>query len=241
MEESVTLRWIASKSITNSMCVKLEGLLSIEERARAAQFCLAEDRRDFVAAHALTRAQLSQLTARPPPSFRFRTGPFGKPAPILEPGDPAISFNLSHTRGCVVVALGIDVAIGVDVEWIERPAPQDVADRYFAQEELAALNLAPERCWDNTFYTLWTLKEAYMKATGMGMQLSLDSFAVALDPPRLLFGGESGLGTKWQFRVMSIGSEHIAALAVGRSVDRELKVETGAVDLEWILSISEGS
>lgn len=218
MADRVTLRWIASESLKEPALQSLHGMLSAKEQARAANFHHAEDRRDFIAAHALTRGLLSERTGRPPQSLQFNDGPFGKPALVLEPGEPRLAFNLSHTRGCAIVALGVDADIGVDIECTGRPAPRSVAHHYFAPQERAALLHVPEAAWDRTFYSLWTLKEAYMKATGKGMSLALDRFVMALDPPRLVFDAEAVPGARWQFVSKQIGPKHIAALAIGRRV-----------------------
>ena len=52
----------------------------------------------------------------------------------------------------------------------------EIARRYFQMAESAYIQAAPDR--DKAFFTLWTLKESYMKMTGKGMSLPLDSFEI---------------------------------------------------------------
>lgn len=239
MTDIIRLRWIVSDAVTNAECRTLMHLLDTEERRRADRFRFAEDRRDFIAAHALKRACLSEATGRPPQSLSFAVGPYGKPALDLEFGDPALAFNLSHTRGCAVVAWGEDAMIGVDVEALTRPVPEGVAESHFAPNERAELHCGLETERDQRFYTIWTLKEAYMKATGFGMHLPLDSFAVALDPPRLLFGADTEQVSVWRFHVERILPHHTVALAIGRGSPVEAVIASDAVEADLLVDLAQ--
>ena len=97
----------------------------------------------------------------------------GKP---FLPAQPEIYFSLSHSSGWAVCALS-DRAVGVDIERRE-PGRRDVAQRFFHQDEIAYLNSLPPRLREDTFYSLWVLKEAFVKATGSGLNLPLRSFCV---------------------------------------------------------------
>ena len=68
-----------------------------------------------------------------------------------------------------------DCEVGCDIERVV-PAPFEIAEHYFCQAELEYIKSAKEK--DKAFFTLWTLKESYMKMTGQGMSLSLDSFEI---------------------------------------------------------------
>jgi 4'-phosphopantetheinyl transferase len=88
-----------------------------------------------------------------------------------------LRFNLSHTEGLVVLAVaGSDV--GVDVEWLDRKGRTvELADRYFAPAEATALRALPTDQQRDRFFDLWTLKESYIKARGLGLAIPLASFA----------------------------------------------------------------
>ena len=83
-------------------------------------------------------------------------------------------FNISHS-GDYVVGVVSDCDVGCDIERISG-APLEVAEHYFCPGELAYIKNAKNK--DKVFFTLWTLKESYMKMTGRGMSLSLDSFEI---------------------------------------------------------------
>ena len=72
--------------------------------------------------------------------------------------------------------------MGVDVEPVDRRAPLDIADRYFAPDERAWLFARPEAERPRGFFRLWTMKEAFIKATGKGISQGLQSFAIGFDP-----------------------------------------------------------
>ena len=164
-------------------------VLDDAERARAARFVRAESRIDFIAAHALSRAALGTCTGHPPAAFAFEAGAHGKPAARIGGRPAGVAFNLSHTRGLVGVAIADGArALGLDVEPIDRRAPFGVARRYFTAEEVGWLDRLPEAARAEGFFRLWTLKEAFIKATGKGLtqdprELLVPGFAAG-DPVR---------------------------------------------------------
>src|SRR5262249_23713258 len=110
-------------------------------------------------------------------------------------------------------------AIGADVEHVEpRRTSRDVADRYFAATEVAALTALPVDAQTDRFFHYWTLKESYIKACGKGLAIPLGDFAFA-------FEGERGLSVtfepslqddpaKWAFWLCRPSPEHVAAVCV---------------------------
>ena len=89
----------------------------------------------------------------------IHTGPYGKPEA------PGVFFSLSHSGGCALLAVS-DADVGADLERL-RPAPMRTAGRVFAPEELDWLAAGEDG--DARFFTLWTLKEALLKAAGRGL------------------------------------------------------------------------
>ena len=153
-------------------------VLDAEERTRAARFVFARHRVQFIAAHALTRALLGQVTGISPASLSFHAVGNGKPIVRTEARACDVSFNLSHTDGLVGLAAiargGCDV--GFDVEPIGRDVTLSVADRYFRPEETDWLASLPDGERKPGFLRLWTLKEAFIKATGQGLSQDLSAF-----------------------------------------------------------------
>ena len=93
-----------------------------------------------------------------------------------------VAFNLSHS-GTKVLCAAADVPVGCDTERIGDADPQ-IAERFFFKDERLALSAAASEAERRAlFYRLWTLKESFMKCTGLGFYLPLDSFCVLTDGP----------------------------------------------------------
>lgn len=91
-----------------------------------------------------------------------------------KPFAEGLFFNVSHA-GDYVVGVSAAHEVGCDIEKIDR-APFEIARHYFRLPEIRYINAGPDR--DRAFFTIWTLKESYMKMTGMGMSLGLDAFEI---------------------------------------------------------------
>lgn len=96
---------------------------------------------------------------------------------------PDIQFNLSHSenRAMCVMSRGADSPVGCDVEKIKDDRGE-LAERFFMPEEAAWIKgFQEESLRNDAFYRLWTLKECYMKVTGLGLSLSPSDFSFVLD------------------------------------------------------------
>lgn len=229
---AVLLRWLDTAAVAPQQWPRLRALLDDAERARAERFHFERDRLVYTAAHALLRASLAELTGRAPQDWRFSVGAHGKPEAICLPGEPALRVNLSHTRGQAVVGLSLGHELGVDVEWLARDnATAEIAERFFAPAECAFLRARPPCEAREVFFAFWTLKEAYIKATGKGLALPLDAFAFTLEPPSISFTPPiEDDPSRWLFRRFRTGPEHVAALAVRHPEPASLEVTAEAVD-----------
>lgn len=209
----IIVRWIMLEPDLAAIA-DLRPLLDVSEQAQADRFRLAADRNVYIAAHALLRSTLSStIPGIAPTDWRFRTAEGGKPMldPAQAPAD--LHFNLSHTRGLATCAVGGPHALGIDAEAWREPAPIDLAKRYFAPAEAQLVADQPPSARPALFYRLWTLKEAYIKATGQGLAAPLDSFAFSLDPVAITISVPDAT-TAWQFAEFRPGPAHSLALAV---------------------------
>lgn len=188
--------------------------LSPEEQARATRFRFPRDAHRYRVAHWALRDILAQATGIPAAELRFRADATGKPH-LNHSTAPA--FNLSHAHDLALVTVGDDsTALGVDVEY-HRPVPEmrGVAASHFAAEEreaLAADNYALE-----TFYRIWTRKEAFVKATGSGVGPALARFAVTAAPhdARILRADDyPEAATEWAIRDLGLAAPYTGALVV---------------------------
>ena len=164
-----------------------------------------------------------------PKEWMFEIGPQGKPRVA---GGDGPQFNLSHCDELVACAASQCVPLGIDVENLYRHAPLQLAERYFAPTEVTWLRSLPSRARLTGFIRLWTLKEAYLKATGFGFSQRLNSFAFEFEPLRVVFFDPAlGDATAWRFRQYPIGSRHMLALA-WQAAETDMTVEVVAVRFE---------
>jgi 4'-phosphopantetheinyl transferase len=211
----------------------LLALLSEEERAKADRFMFPHDRDCYVAAHALLRATLSDFFARPPLDWAFVTNAWGKPRVEASDASARLCFNLSHTRGHVAVAVALDREVGVDVERVAPSrADEEVARQLFAPAEFADFQEEPGAGRAAAFFDVWTLKEAYIKAVGLGVALPLKDFAFTRAPLRISFAPTlDDTPSRWLFRRFRPTPDVAMALAARRGSGAEPVVNLRQMDL----------
>jgi 4'-phosphopantetheinyl transferase len=184
--------WHAALDREEDFLRRVEATLSLEEKARADRFHFANDRNRFVAARGLLRELLGRYLQQAPAALEFSYGRHGKPALSGKEASSGLCFNLSHSAGLAVYAIAKERNLGIDVEHV-RPdsAGDDIAQRYFSAREVSDLRTLPPEERVAGFFHCWTRKEAYLKATGMGLQIPLDSFSVSVLPanPAQFLGG----------------------------------------------------
>jgi 4'-phosphopantetheinyl transferase len=164
------------KTTTASLHPEDLAVLDSAEREQAQRFRFQEDRDLYIHAHAALRRILSSYTAIPACDLFFERGPYGKP----ELRSHSLRFNLSHSAGNIVIAVALQ-EVGVDIEFMRADLDLlDIAQHFFSPRELALVAAAGAGI-TRTFYRIWTCKEAYMKATGMGFSLPSRSFDVCGD------------------------------------------------------------
>jgi 4'-phosphopantetheinyl transferase len=142
----------------------LAELLTDAERARADRYRFDDDRRRSIVARAATRRILSRMAGAAPRELPIIEGDHGKPA--LAGGE--IEFNASHSGDLVALAFARATPVGIDVERLRKMHdPLGIARRFFSEAELAFVENAEDIA--AAFFTVWTAKEAIVKASGKGI------------------------------------------------------------------------
>ena len=188
-------------------------LLSAAERSRFDRLRRDVDRRRYALAHALLRKTLSSFIGSDPKALTFEADSYGKPR-LSATAD--VSFSLSHTNGLVACAVARGRELGIDAEAIDRRIDVlGVANRYFTEGEIGYITDGKVEKHLERFFEVWTLKEAFLKATGRGLSQPLDSISFDLDGNETirysLSPGHADSG--WQFAVFRPTPRHL--LAVG--------------------------
>jgi 4'-phosphopantetheinyl transferase len=193
------------------------GLLSPEERARHARFLNERAQHEYLITRALCRTVLSRYADVPPVDWRFKVNQWGRPE-IASPAGGHLRFNLSNTRGLVACAVALEGEIGLDAEAVDRGGDLlEIAERFMAAPEAAAIRALLPSDQPFRFFTYWTLKEAYIKARGMGLSIPLDKFWFQLDadsPARLALAPDmDDTAAGWTFAQLQPTGRHLLAIA----------------------------
>lgn len=230
--DDVHVWYVFSDRVTDAGVLRrFAGMLTPDEATRRDRFVFDRDRHQFLVTRGLVRTLVSHYVGISPADCAFTTNRHGRPSLAHLPPGVSLNFNLSHTSGLIACALTLEREVGIDVEDIERNRVDDgVPGRFFSPAEAAALASLPAAERHARFFDYWTLKEAYIKARGMGLSLPLDGFSLHLDPPdtpRISFAASiDDDPASWQFVQSRPSARHRLAVAVRRhGSDLPVRVE----------------
>jgi len=210
--------------------------LQPEERARFDRYRSDADRLMFLLGRVMARDLVGRALGRAPGAWRWREGPHGRPE-IAEP-DTSLRFNLAHSAGLVACAIADGREVGVDVEDLERPPDAALVRRCCSPAEVADVEAQGE-AWRDRFLTYWTLKEAYLKARGVGISVPLAeiSFSLEVDGVAVAFLDTlSGTDTRWRFELLRPTDRHLLAVAASTPDGVTPVMGTGLFSTDWRLS-----
>jgi 4'-phosphopantetheinyl transferase len=204
--------------------------LDEHEQEIAGRFLFERDRRQYLVAHTLVRRVLALETGIPEAEAVIWRSSRGRPflqAPVggLPRGGNSLDFNLSHANAFNLLGVARQHRIGVDVERLDRGerGGLDTIVATFADRERDWVDrAAPGRPRDRRVLRLWTLKEAYSKARGLGLGLAFDSFAFTLGEDRgvqRFHPPPDDTAERWRFLEFEPVPEVLAAVAVEVGTD----------------------
>jgi 4'-phosphopantetheinyl transferase len=182
-----------------------------------AQKCIPEVKMEFLATRALARTTLAAYTGIPPSVLKFIVSAHGRPKLAHYGLANQLDFNISHSKGAVVIAVTNGPAVGVDVEALDRELNLDdlLSAGIFSDQEKRWI-LQQER--EKRFLQLWTLKEAWAKARGYGLSDRVGDAHFDIGPDgKINFSlpaDEDGSQTAWSFEQRIIEERFLVAVAV---------------------------
>ena len=206
-------------------------LLTPEERTQHQRFIPPLKRHEYLATRVLVKTVLGRTLGIAREEVRFTTNQWGRPELLRPLPNPlprgeretvsqSLRFNITHTEGLIALLLSDEYELGIDTERLARaPRLLALAPNVFAPSELSDLAALPSDQQAHRALTLWTLKESYIKARGLGLYLPLDSFS---------FGVEDGITlacdarcnddpARWAFAVYALAPALTMAVAVERA------------------------
>lgn len=203
-----------------------ETAMTTDERARGDRYKHPRIRDQFARARCLLRTLLASYLGCRPLDVPIAYTPDGKPILAGELGD-RVHFNLSHTEGLALVAVG-PVRVGVDAEKVRTvPTADGLVDRFFAAVEQVQYRELPPEVRPMAFLRGWTCKEAVLKGVGCGAR-GLDRLVLDLDPrlpPRVLSVGElAGPGAGWSLACWEPAAGFLSSIAVETASMLEIRI-----------------
>lgn len=193
-------------------------ILGRRERDRALRFHFERDRKRFISSHVILHQILERYFENDPSRLEFFYGSYGKPYVRNQDGD-TLGFNMAHSRDIALYAFARTRQIGVDIECVESMLETaSIAQTLFSERERAAWRAVSADKQQEVFFNWWTLKEAYGKALGYGLNLSPDQFPVL--PPDtkassgLYMAEIGGKNAAWSFKTFAPVPGYVAAIGV---------------------------
>lgn len=205
--------WVLPPATDQSELEQCSAVLSGEERERASRFVFDADRRLYLTAHIAVRYALSTVhSSVDPRAWVFGSEPGGRP---FAQGSRPWDFNLSHTHGAVACLVAPGARCGVDVETVSDRAAE-LGDSVFAPSELEYLSASGSHAAVSAT-SLWTLKEAYAKARGLGLRLPFARCEFTMHGAAIALAARpDGDADRYRFHCLRIG-DHIVSVALNAS------------------------
>ncbi len=208
-------------------------LLSVEERIQYGKYAFEKDKVNYLLARYVLRTKLSEyFPVINPENWQFKFNRFGRPSISNENAPKNLYFNLSHAGEMVVAAFASVKEIGVDVERKDRVCSYlDLAEHCFSDLEIQKLKSNDAKDYPVLFFNFWTLKEAYIKARGMGLALPLAQFSFVINSNndiQIIFDNRMNEdASRWSFRL--IDQREAYQLAVAVAAERPLKIRETSI------------
>ena len=190
-------------------------VLSHTELQRADRFITEDGKAHFKQRRAFRRYCGAFVLGSPQPLSRIVFQETEKGRPYL-PDLPNVSFSFSSCRFGFLGAWSSTHGIGVDLEDQTRNLEAaELAQQFFSQAEVKAVNVVGGLARLRTFCQLWSLKEAALKSIGEGLPFGLDAFQFELDPSIRVVDAPRAYGGPERFCAYAIETAgSCAALAI---------------------------
>jgi 4'-phosphopantetheinyl transferase len=174
-----------------------EYLLNSDEQSRADRFYFSKHKRRFTTARAAMRIILARYLNTSPERLEFTYNAQGKPSVV---NSQKLQFNLSHTGEIAILAVGKGFPVGVDIEQYSARPYDGIAKTLFSETELYGLLKAPPSLKPALFFHVWAQKEAFIKASGLGLSYPTKEFTVPTTFPTKQLVEDPLHNMTWQLR-----------------------------------------
>ena len=211
--------WRANLDLPIEQIERFLETLSADEKIRAERFHFERHRNFFIAARGILREILSRYSELKPEEWRFNYGTRGKPEIAESCGVKNLEFNVSHSEEIALYGITRASKIGVDIEKIRSlDDAEKIAQRFFLPQEFLWLSKLSPAEKKAAFFSLWTCKEAYLKAIGEGLAFGLDQFEIGFStdglPKIISIQGNKEAGKYWFLQQFNPVLGYVGSVAV---------------------------
>ena len=216
MKTEIIEVWHGKVSVENACYQAYWRVLDKAEQAKAQQFNHVLLHNRYVVIHGCLRNLLAQQLNQSPEKISIKKAEHGKP---YLADYPELAFNLSHTADRVVIAVGWNCQLGVDIELCKpRVNLSGLVNKCFAEEEVIYWMQLPEAQKNQDFYRFWTRKEAFVKATGQGIVLGLNHCVINPEKPAgfLRIPAQCGKASAWHVLDIELGEGVCSAVVTDK-------------------------
>ena len=211
--------WCAHLDLSTTETEKLIKILSKDEREKAEKFRFEELRNHFIVARGRLRQLLATYLNISAEEVKFKYSDRGKPQLANSPNHNSLKFNISHSHNLALYAFTNQERVGIDLEYFRSMNnAANIARRFFSHREYELIASLEGNKQQQVFLQIWTIKEAYLKATGEGLSGSIDAVEVCFrdnEPMGLAaIRGDSQLAADWLVHSFTPAHKFIATVAI---------------------------
>ena len=213
-DTEVRIGYVLMGDFTGNALRHLISRLVETDRIRLDRFLRFEDKLAFALGRQLVQTMLSECAPEPSGGWPLEVGDSGKPRLLRSDNVPDLRFNITHSAGLVAVAVTLGREVGIDAESVRDDIDHfEIARTYLPTAEVTLLRVLDGKHQRDAFFALWTLREAYLKATGQGITTPLPHIHFALDPPAAFLDSSDVALREWFLWQSKITPSHIVAVA----------------------------
>lgn len=210
--------WSSTLNTSHSVLQRYVNLLSSEEKQRADGYVFFKDYSHFVIRRAILRLILSFYTRVPPKNIALIANQHGKPQLDPKKSEFQLSFNGSHANDFVYYAISYESNVGIDIEHVqENQHVEGLAKVILNSEEYKIFEKLSISERNDFFYRHWSLKEALVKAIGVGLVYPLQEIHIEFSDrlaPRLLRFDQKECSNQWSLVSLKTPPNYVGFVAL---------------------------
>ena len=201
MKSLINIFAVNVEDISISLFYKLIPFASLEVQKKINNFLIYEDKLRSLVGNILLKYLICKNYRYKNNELLFSKTIYGKPYLL---NNRYIFFNISHSGKWVICSIH-QFPLGIDIELI-KPIDFSIAKRYFSLDEysdLERINKVSDKI--SYFYSLWTMKESYLKLLGTGLTTPLNSFTIKCNKNKFYL---KKMENKFYFKQYSIDEKY---------------------------------